>query len=143
MVPDNAGHCPLAKITLIVCILRGPYEHSLAFTGRLRSHLALVNYFVVFGVTQRVGLILKGGGAGVEWSTSEKGKKRTSGNRTAGVSKIKQGSSVNRNRKAHPGKGIQRLRVFFFLDQTSEMNLKINSTPDFPYIFLMMIYFSM
>lgn len=32
---------------------------------RLRGHFAFVNYFVVFGVTQRRGLILKRGGGGV------------------------------------------------------------------------------
>lgn len=63
--PDNAGHCPPAEISLIVCILCGPYEHSLAFRGQLRSHFALVNNLVVFGETQRVGLILKGGWSGV------------------------------------------------------------------------------
>lgn len=71
LVPDSVEHCPPAAITLIVCILRGPYEHSLAFTDRLRSHFTFVNYFVVFGVTQRVGLILKGGrggGLGGWWS---------------------------------------------------------------------------
>lgn len=105
----------------MVCILRGPYEHSLAFTGQLRSHFALANYFVVFGVTQRMGLILKGGMLGEGGGTS--------GNRTAGVSKIKQVSSVNRNRKAHPGKAIHRLKEFFvpLSNQWNEFKNKFHS----------------
>lgn len=131
LVPDNAQHCPPAAITLIVCILRCPYEHSLAFTVQLRSHFTFVNYFVVFGVTQRMGLILKGGeGVVVEWSQKRVwGGEGTSGNRTGGVSKIKQGSSVDRNRNAHPGKGILRLEEIFFSwsNQWNEFKNKFRS----------------
>lgn len=71
LVPDNGQHCPPAAVPLIVCILRRPYEHSLALTGRLRSHFTVLNYFVVFGVTAENGSYFeRGGGEGVvvEWS---------------------------------------------------------------------------
>lgn len=69
LVPDNGQHCPPAAVTLIVCILRRPYEHSLALTGRLRSHFTVVNYFVVFGVTAENGSYFeRGEGRGWWWS---------------------------------------------------------------------------
>lgn len=144
LVPDNEDHCPPAEITLIAHILRGPCEHSLAFAAQLRSHFAFVNYFVVFGVTQRMIPILRGGAGGggcLDGICLRRRKKGNIWDRTAGISQIKQGSSVNRDRKAQPGKGIQRFKEIFSLDQTSENHQGTNTTPDLAYICLLVIIF--
>lgn len=108
VVPDNEERCPPAGITLIAHILHGPYEHSLAFTASAQKPFCICELFCCLWCNTETGSYFERGGV------SEK--KGTSGSRTAGVSQIKQGSSVKRNRKSLPGKGIHRFKDrFFFL----------------------------